>query len=230
MARVHVYKVLINTDGSVLTGASVQVNDDAGGATSQTLYANEVGSTSLTNPFTSASGLVEFWLNNPERLSIVFTPSGGSPTTVVVDAAPAANQQIVDAGAPLSVSNAPTAGQVLIATSTTTAAWSDIPNLGAPNAQTNNYTLVLADANTVVEVSNAAAKTVTVPPHSSVAFAVGDVIEVDQMGAGQVTLAAGAGVTIHAQSGAMKLTGQYAACTLRCRATDEWVLVGSLTT
>jgi hypothetical protein len=63
------------------------------------------------------------------------------------------------------------------------------------NAQTGTtYTLVAADASyKLVTCSNAAAITVTVPPSI---FTAGDVINLQQIGAGQVTFAQGAGVTI----------------------------------
>jgi hypothetical protein len=230
MARAHVYKVLINTDGSVLTGASVQVNDDSGSATPQTLYANETGGTTKTNPFTADVGIVEFWLANPERLSIVVTPTIGSPTTFVTDAHPAASQEIVDSSAPLTITNAPAAGKVLTGVDGVSAEFDYPVNTVVLNTQTNNYTLVLTDSAKVVEVNATTAKTLTVPPNSSVAFPVGTVIEVDQIGAGQVTITPGAGVTLHALGGALKLSGQYAACSLRKRGTDEWVVVGSLST
>ncbi len=103
----------------------------------------------------------------------------------------------------------------------------------APSAATSQsgttYTAVMADAGTVVEMNNAAASTFTIPPNSSVAFPIGTVIEVDQMGAGQVTLAAGAGVTLRSRGGAYKLTAQYSVASLRKRADDEWVVVGDLT-
>lgn len=97
------------------------------------------------------------------------------------------------------------------------------------NSQTGTtYTLVLADIYRRVEMNNASANTLTVPPNSSVAFAIGAEIEVVQMGAGQTTIAAGAGVTIRSASGNLKITGQYAGAVLSKRATDEWVLIGSL--
>lgn len=92
------------------------------------------------------------------------------------------------------------------------------------------YTFVLADAGTVLETTNGAAVTVTVPPNSAVAFPVGTVIEVHQLGAGQVTLAPGVGVTLRSRGAALKITGQYGVVSLRKRATDEWVVAGDLTT
>jgi hypothetical protein len=90
------------------------------------------------------------------------------------------------------------------------------------------YTFALADAGTVVEGNSASAQTFTIPPHSTVAQAVGTVIEVFQYGAGPITIAAGAGVTLRSDGGRVKTAAQYATIGLRQRATDEWVLSGDL--
>ena len=95
------------------------------------------------------------------------------------------------------------------------------------NAQTASYTLVLADKNKIVEISNASANTLTVPPNSSVAFPVGSQINVLQTGAGQTTITAGAGVTINGTPG-LKVRAQWSYVTLIKRATDTWVAVGDL--
>lgn len=85
------------------------------------------------------------------------------------------------------------------------------------------YTLALSDAGTVVEFTNSSAVTVTVPPNSSVAFAVGDVVNLYAAGAAGVTVAAGGGVTIRGNS---TVVAQYGEVSLRKRATNEWVRVG----
>ena len=98
------------------------------------------------------------------------------------------------------------------------------------NRQTGSYTLVIDDNNKVLEMNVAGANNLTVPPNSSVAFAVGTVVELFQYGAGQTTVVAGAGVTIRSSGGKLKLTGQYSAASLRKIATDEWSLVGDIST
>jgi len=95
-------------------------------------------------------------------------------------------------------------------------------------AASASRTLVLTDAFTAVEITSASATTVTVPPNSSVAFPVGTVLEVAQMGTGQVTIAAGSGVTINSAGALTKTRVQYSAVSLRKRATDSWLLVGDL--
>lgn len=97
------------------------------------------------------------------------------------------------------------------------------------NAQTGtSYTFALTDAGNLVTGANASAITWTVPPNSSVAFEAGTQIDLLQEGAGQITLAEGAGVTINSKDGNLKLTGQYSAATLIKTATDTWTLFGDL--
>ena len=97
------------------------------------------------------------------------------------------------------------------------------------NNQTGtSYTAVLLDAHKTVTMTNASASTLTVPPNSSVAFAVGDQINIMQLGAGQVTITAGAGVTIRSSGSKLKLTGQYSVATVVQIAADTWMAVGNL--
>lgn len=98
----------------------------------------------------------------------------------------------------------------------------------AINAQTGtSYTAVITDR--IVTMTNAAANAFTVPPNSDVAFPVGSTLEVWQGGAGQTTIAAGAGVTIKkGASDTLKLLEQEAGCSLRKTDTDTWRLVGKM--
>lgn len=98
------------------------------------------------------------------------------------------------------------------------------------NTRTASYTLALTDSGKVVEMNVATPNNLTVPPNSSVAFPVGTLIGVDQLGAGQTSIVAGAGVTIRSSGSWLKARGQYSSLSLRKRATDEWVLVGDLST
>ena len=97
------------------------------------------------------------------------------------------------------------------------------------NAQTGTtYTLVLADAHKLVTQSNASAITTTIPPNSSVAFEVGDQVNLMQLGAGAVTVTAGAGVTLRSAGSLVVTNGQYSVVTCVKIASDEWVLIGNL--
>jgi hypothetical protein len=98
------------------------------------------------------------------------------------------------------------------------------------NAQTGTtYTLVLADAaNKLVTLSNASAITCTLPPS---VFSAGQQINIAQTGAGQVTFAQGAGVTIvstGATVSAPKISKQYGAATVICTASNTFLVIGSL--
>ena len=99
----------------------------------------------------------------------------------------------------------------------------------AINAQTGTtYTFVLADAGKMVTSSNGSTQTLTVPPNSSVAYATGTQIIVAALGAGAVTVAAGAGVTLRSKDDALEIGGQYAAASCVKVATDEWLVFGAL--
>jgi len=96
------------------------------------------------------------------------------------------------------------------------------------NTQTGtSYTTVLADAGKFITMSNAGASTLTVPPNSSVAYPVGTCIEGAQLGAGQVTLTPGSGVTLNASPG-LKVAAQYGTFGMIKTATDTWVCYGRL--
>jgi hypothetical protein len=97
------------------------------------------------------------------------------------------------------------------------------------NAQTGTtYTLVLTDAGKLVTLNNGSAIALTVPTNASVAFDIGDQINLLQLGAGQVTVAGDAGVTVGSEGTKLKLKDQYAIGTLVKTDTDTWVLVGNL--
>lgn len=95
------------------------------------------------------------------------------------------------------------------------------------NAQTGTtYTLALTDNGRLVTLSNASAITLTVPTNASVAFATGAVINIQQIGAGQVTVAGDTGVTVTGTG--TKLRTQYSAAALVKTGTDSWTLIGDL--
>ena len=96
------------------------------------------------------------------------------------------------------------------------------------NAQTGTtYTLVITDNGRLVTLSNAAAITLTVPLNATVAFATGAVINIQQIGAGQVTVAGASGVTLNGTG--TKTRAQWSAASLIKTATDTWTLIGDIT-
>lgn len=102
-------------------------------------------------------------------------------------------------------------------------------NLVGFNSQTGtSYTLVIGDKDKLVQASNAGAITITVPPS---VFSANDQISIAQTGAGQVTFAQGAGVTITSNGGtssAPKLRVQYSAASVICTAANTFLIIGDL--
>ena len=103
------------------------------------------------------------------------------------------------------------------------------------NDQTGTtYTFVLADAdNKLVTASNASAIAVSIPTNASVAYPIGTQINIIQIGAGQVTVAAATpGTTTVVSTGATsaspKCRAQYSAITLVKKNTDSWYAIGDI--
>lgn len=117
-----------------------------------------------------------------------------------------------------------TAGQSLLVNSGATA-----PEWGNPqkitfNAQTGTtYTLVASDLNKIVTLSNASAITLTVP---NGVFTTGQQINIQQLGAGQVTVANDGTTSITGTGTALR--AQYSAATLVCTGTNTFTLIGDL--
>jgi hypothetical protein len=101
--------------------------------------------------------------------------------------------------------------------------------IAAINAQTGTtYTLVAGDLNDLVTLNNASAITLTVPPS---VFSANDVVNIAQLGAGQVTLAQGAGVTIQstgATTTAPKLRMNKSSASIICTASNTFLVVGDI--
>ena len=101
-----------------------------------------------------------------------------------------------------------------------------------PNNQSGtSYTLAATDGWSngnfpMLNMSNAAAQTLTIPPHSSVAFPVEERVEVKQMGAGPISIEGGAGVTLQGADGTI-MSAQYSLVTLFQTATDVWTIIGN---
>ena len=95
------------------------------------------------------------------------------------------------------------------------------------NNQAASYTLVRSDKNKLIEVDNASATTITIPADDSVAYPVGTEVRVLQTGAGQVTIAGAAGVTVNATPG-LNLRAQWSSANMIKRAANTWVALGDL--
>ena len=101
------------------------------------------------------------------------------------------------------------------------------------NAQTATYTVVLADAYKLVTMSVASANNFQIPTNANVAYPVGTVINVIQIGAGQTTIqAVTSGTTTISSTGATatapELRAQFSAASCIKVATDTWYVVGDI--
>jgi hypothetical protein len=104
-----------------------------------------------------------------------------------------------------------------------------LPKLLTFNAQTGTtYTLVAGDADKLVTTSNASAITVTIPPS---VFSAGQQINLQSIGVGLTSFAAGSGVTITstgATAAAPILRTRYSACTIICTASNTFTVIGDI--
>lgn len=102
------------------------------------------------------------------------------------------------------------------------------------NDQTANYTAVLTDnRNKLVRMNVASANDFLIPTNANVAFPIGSVINVVQIGTGKTTIKAATPATTTIQSTGATATApllrkQYSACSCIKVATDTWIVVGDL--
>lgn len=90
------------------------------------------------------------------------------------------------------------------------------------NAQTGTtYTFALSDIGKTVTASNAGASTYTIPPQASVVWPTGTTINITNLGAGVVTFAAGAGVTV---TNTAVTLAQYASAALVRTGLNAWTV------
>lgn len=97
-------------------------------------------------------------------------------------------------------------------------------------ASVTAYTLVAGDIGKLLTVSASTSASVTVPPSASVTWATGRNVAIAQLGAGQVTIVPGSGVTIRSDGSKRKINAQYSGVQLYKINTDEWLLIGNLAT
>jgi ABC-type taurine transport system substrate-binding protein len=102
------------------------------------------------------------------------------------------------------------------------------------NAKTDTYTAVLADnKNTVVTMDKSTANDFLIPTNANVAFPIGSVINVVQIGSGQTTIkAVASGTTTINSTGATAtaptLRVRFSAASCIKTSTDVWLVVGDI--
>jgi hypothetical protein len=103
-------------------------------------------------------------------------------------------------------------------------AWVDLlPAAGSVTNKTANYTTAATDAGNTIN-STGSAITVTI----SNTLSAGQRIDFVQTGSGQITFAAGSGVTLNSKGSKLKTAGQYSGATVICLASGSYLLIGDL--
>lgn len=99
----------------------------------------------------------------------------------------------------------------------------------AINAQTETtYTLAASDCGKLVSLSNASAITLTLPQDSDATIPIGTYVDLYQLGAGQVTVAAGTGATLRVSGLTAKARAQYSRFAVQKVSANTWSLMGDL--
>jgi hypothetical protein len=145
-----------------------------------------------------------------------------------------AGNNISVVGGQVSVVSNPTFANVVTASSGV--AFSDgtqtkvgVPSITTIDQKTASYTLSsLAERDTVIEISNASATTLTIPADATVNYPVGTTLDIIQTNTGQVTIGNAVGVTVNATPG-LKLRARWSSATLLKRAANTWLVYGDLT-
>lgn len=108
-------------------------------------------------------------------------------------------------------------------------AWVDFLSISSANIATAvsnksaNYSIVAGDKNTYI-VSTGSAITITIDN----VLAIGETINFIQNGSGQITFAAGSGVTLNSADLFLKTAKQYAGASVVCTASGVYHLIGNL--
>lgn len=122
-SRAHLYRNVTDSAGNVLP--NVQVAVYKAGSTQlidQTLYTQNVGSITLTNPFVTSTGVVDFYLDEPQsvKITIIQGTTQNSIDNIEVTPPP---ENLVQATASFVITGDPITGQFLQATGPGVAGW-----------------------------------------------------------------------------------------------------------
>lgn len=128
MARAHVMRPITSETGDLLNGALVLVRESGVSVpVGQLLYSGPTGTDTLPNPFIASTGVMDFWIETPQRLAVLITKDGHADISVIVDAAPPP-EETARTDSPLAITGDQLPGRVLLAGSTPgQVTWADPP-------------------------------------------------------------------------------------------------------
>lgn len=174
-----------------------------------------------------ATGVSAAW-DGSTNISFTLTIPGGTVTSAKM----ASGAAVTNIGyTPANLAGATFTGDVRLNYTPTSLSSDSAGFRGLPYISTDNtVTMAMSNSGGMLYHTSGAPHTWTVPPNSSVAFPVGTAIALRNIGAGAVTIAQGAGVTIRlpgtASSGNKDLS-QWGFASLIKEGTDSWILTGS---
>lgn len=215
----------------IATLGTTAINYSLGGnAAANVALLNGTQTFTGTNTFTNS--LVKVLGSSTGATTLTSDNAGASNFTIHI---PAANDTLVTLAATQTISaktiTSPTisgggTADALTIGGTTPAAAQVYQVINAQSGTT--YTHVIADTDKLITLSNAGGITFTIDTNANVATPIGSKIDLLQIGAGQVTVAAAGGVTLNSYTAKVKLAGQYAAGSIIKSATNTWYLIGNL--
>lgn len=89
-------------------------------------------------------------------------------------------------------------------------------------------TAALTDVGKLISFTSGTAVAFTIPANATVAFAVGDQINIYQAGTATVTITPAATVTVRSSGAKLKTNGQFSVATCIKIDTNEWLALGNL--
>jgi len=107
--------------------------------------------------------------------------------------------------------------------------WRDFSDSVSFATETADYTVAKSDSGKTISIDSASDVIVTIPANSSVAFIVGQKIEIVRLGSGNVSIAGDLGVTINSKFSNKKIAAQYSGAVITKIDTNTWLLIGDLT-
>lgn len=111
--RSHFYRPIVDLVGGLYEYAQVRVLNEDGGFLGQTVWHNGDDLVALSNPFTCVPAIVEFYLDNPQRVLLEITVPGSGPMDLeAVDVGPPA-VETVRSVAPIFIRTPPAAQRTL---------------------------------------------------------------------------------------------------------------------
>lgn len=78
MPRAHFTKAVVRRVSGAPADGTFEVYKADGTVLTQTIYSADTGVTALVNPIPFSNGIIDFFLDTPERVRLVITPSGST--------------------------------------------------------------------------------------------------------------------------------------------------------